>query len=159
MVRYKNEIALKTLGKRIKAERLKLGLEIEDLAAMTGFSYNTISNIENGYETYVTYFIEVCFALGVHPKYIMDEEFNLKPRFPLPASRLEKSRLTNRIKALIDAGYFKNERLASDVTEKLSSDHNLDFESKNVSVILVRFVKSTVLKITKVGNRNLYSKR
>jgi transcriptional regulator with XRE-family HTH domain len=156
MVRYKNEIALKNIGKRLKAERLKAELEIEDLAAMTGFSYNTISNIENGLETYLSYFLEVCFALGIHPKEILDIGLDIKPRFSLPASRREKSRLTNRINALIEAGYFKIERSASEVTEKLSTDHNSDFESKNVSVILVRFVKSNVLKITKVRNRNFY---
>ncbi|TPG31318.1 helix-turn-helix domain-containing protein [Flavobacterium pectinovorum] len=157
MVRYKNEIVLKTLGKRLKAERLKAELEIEDLAALTGFSYNTIYNIENGFETYLSYFIEVCFSLGVHPKEIMDIELDLSPRFSLPASRLEKSRLTNRINTLIESSYFKIERSASDVTEKLRNDHNLDFKSKNVSVILVRFVKSNVLNISKVGNRNFYS--
>jgi transcriptional regulator with XRE-family HTH domain len=156
MVRYKNEIALKNIGKRLKAERLKAELEIEDLAAMTGFSYNTISNIENGFETYLSYFLEVCFALGVHPKEILDIVLDINPRFSLPASRREKSRLTNRINALIEAGYFKIERSASEVTEKLSTDYNSDFESKNVSVILVRFVKSDVLKITKVRNRNFY---
>lgn len=156
MIRYKNEIVLKILGERLKAKRLKAELAIEDLAAMTGFSYNTISNIENGLETYITYFIEICFALGVHPKEIMDVELDVKPRFSLPASRLEKSRLTNRINALIEANYFQIERSASEVTQKLTSDHNSDFESKNVSVILTRLVKSSVLKTTKVGNKHLY---
>lgn len=156
MGRYKNEIALKTIGKRLKAERLKAELEIEDLAAMTGFSYNTISNIENGLETFLSYFLEVCFALGVHPKEIMDIVLDVKPRFSLPASRKEKSRLTNRINALVEAGYFKIEKSASDVTEKLCTDHNSDFESKNVSVILVRFVKNNVLQMIKVRNRNFY---
>ncbi|OXA87309.1 helix-turn-helix domain-containing protein [Flavobacterium hercynium] len=157
MGRYKNEIALKFLGERLKAYRLKAELEIEDLVVMTGFAYNTISNMENGSETYLSYFIEICFALGIHPKEILDIELDLKPRFPLPASRLEKSRLTNRINAFIEDGYFKVERSASEVTKKLSLDHKLAFESKNVSVILVRFAKSNILKVTKNGNKNLYS--
>ena len=156
MARYKNETVLKKIGEKLKTERLKAELEIEDLAAMTGFSYNTISNIETGLETYLSYFIEVCFSLNIHPKEIMDILLDVKPRFSLPASRLEKSRLTNRINTLIDADYFKIERSASDVTVKLITDYNSDFESKNVSVILARFVKGNILKTTKVGNRNFY---
>jgi transcriptional regulator with XRE-family HTH domain len=157
MTRYKNESTLKTLGERIKAHRIKAELEIEDLAAMTGFTYNTISNIENGFETYLSYFIEVCFALGRHPKEIMDVELDVMPRFQLPPSRREKSRLTYRIDTFIQSGYFKVPRAVSEVTEKLKVKHNLDFESKNVSVILIRFAKNNILKITKKGNRNLYS--
>lgn len=157
MGRYKNENALKYLGERLKAYRLKAELEIEDLVVMTGFAYNTISNMENGSETYLSYFIEICFALGIHPREIFDIELDLKSRFPLPASRLEKSRLTNRISAFIEDGYFIVERSASEVTKKLSLDHKLVFESKNVSVILVRFTKSNILKVTKNGNKNLYS--
>ncbi|CAA9196012.1 hypothetical protein FLA105534_00905 [Flavobacterium bizetiae] len=156
MARYKNEIALKKIGEKLKNERLKAALEIEDLAAMTGFTYNTILNIETGLETYLSYFIDVCFSLGIHPKEIMDVTLDVKPRFSLPASRLEKSRLTNRINALIKSDYFNKERSAREVTQKLTIDYNSDFESKNVSVILIRFVKANILKITKVGNRNLY---
>ena len=156
MARYKNETVLKALGERLKAHRIKAELEIEDLAAMTGFTYNTISNIENGFETYLSYFIEVCFALGIHPMEIMDIELDVMPRFQLPPSRQEKSRLTYRINAFIQSGYFKAPRSVSEVAEKLKVKHDLDFESKNVSVILLRFAKSNILKITKKGNRNLY---
>lgn len=157
MARYKNKTVLKTLGERIKAHRIKAELEIEDLAAMTGFTYNTISNIENGFETCLSYFIEVCFAIGSHPMEIMDIKLDVKPRFQLPSSRREKSRLTYRINAFIQSGYFKAPRSVNEVTEKLKVKHDLDFESKNVSVILLRFAKNNILKITKKGNRNLYT--
>ena len=48
MARYKNDKVLKIIGKRIFNHRIKEEMEIEDVAEMTGFSYNTISNIENG---------------------------------------------------------------------------------------------------------------
>ena len=156
MARYKNEKTLKVLGQRIKAFRIKAELEIEDLSAMTGFTYNTISNIENGSETYLSYFIEICFALGIHPKEILDTEMEIKARNPLPPDRQEKSRLTKRIKIYIDSGYFKEPRLARQVTEKLIADYKLDFESKNVSVILNRLTKSDTLKTIKKDDRNLY---
>jgi transcriptional regulator with XRE-family HTH domain len=156
MTRYKNEKTLNALGKRIKACRIQAGLEIEDLVAMTGFTYNTISNIENGSETYLSYFIEICFALSIHPKEIFDMEMEIKSRHSLPADRQEKSRLTKRIRVYINSGYFKESRSARDVTEKLIADHKLDFESKNVSVILNRLAKSDTLKIIKKNNKNLY---
>lgn len=156
MARYTNENILKALGKKIKACRIQAELEIEDLAAMTGFTYNTISNIESGSETYLSYFIEICLAIGIHPKEILDIEIEIKSRNPLPSDRQEKSRLTKRIKACLDSGYFIEPRSAREVTEKLIAEHKLDFESKNVSVILNRLAKSDTLKITKKGNLNLY---
>ena len=157
MARYKNEEILKSLGKKIKARRIQEELEIEDLAIMTGFTYNTISNIESGSETYLSYFIEICFALGSHPKEIMDIEMEIKSRYPLSPSRQEKSRLTKRIKTYVESGYFKEPRSASEVTEKLIGDYNLDFQSKNVSVILNRLAKNDNLKIVKKRDKNFYS--
>lgn len=157
MARYKNEKVLKAFGERIKACRIQAELEIEDLSAMTGFTYNTISNIESGSETYLSYFIEICFALGIHPKEISNIELEIKSRYPLPPDRQDKSRLTKRIKAYIESGYFKEPRSAREVTEKLIADHKLDFESKNVSVILNRLAKSDTLRIIKKDDRYLYS--
>lgn len=157
MARYKNETALKALGLRIKAYRIKAKLEILDLVVMTGFSYNTISDIENGSETSISYFIGICFALGIHPKEMMDIEFDIKSTNSLTPDRLEKSRLTQRIKTLIQNGYFKEPRSTSDVTKNLIEIHKLDFVSKNVSVILTRFATTGILNVTKKGNRNLYS--
>ncbi|MNR20293.1 hypothetical protein D3C85_1371270 [compost metagenome] len=88
---------------------------------------------------------------------IMDIKLDVKPRFQLPSSRREKSRLTYRINAFIQSGYFKAPRSVNEVTEKLKVKHDLDFESKNVSVILLRFAKNNILKIIKKGNRNLYT--
>lgn len=157
MARYKNEKILKTLGLRIKAYRIKAKLEILDLAVMTGFSYNTISDIENGSETSISYFIAICFALGIHPKEMMDVDFDVKSINSLTPDRLEKSRLTKRIKDLIQSGYFKEPRSTSDVTKNLIEIHKLLFVSKNVSVILNRFAKTNILNVTKKGNRNFYS--
>ncbi|WP_281228068.1 helix-turn-helix domain-containing protein [Flavobacterium aquiphilum] len=157
MTRYRNKIALKHLGEKIKAQRIKAGMKIDDLAEMTGFSYNTISNMENGYETYLSYFIEVCFALNCHPKEIMDVELDVKSRFQLSPSRIEKSRLTDRINVYIQNNYFKTPKSTSEVVQKLKEEYDSDFESKNVSVILLRFTKANILKIIKKGNRNLYN--
>lgn len=157
MARYKNDKVLKAFGKRIKALRIQAELEIEDLAGMTGFTYNTISNIENGSETYFSYFIEICFALGSHPKEILDIELEIKPRNTLSPNRLEKSRLTKRIKTYVQKGYFKEAKSAQEVTEKLKTDYKLGFLSKNVSVILSRLAKDGVLKVKKEGRKNFYS--
>tara|TARA_R110000744_G_scaffold353952_1_gene460305 strand:+ start:2106 stop:2567 length:462 start_codon:yes stop_codon:yes gene_type:complete len=152
MARYKNDKVLKIIGKRIFNHRIKEEMEIEDVAEMTGFSYNTISNIENGSETYLSYFIEVCFAIGIHPKDILDIKLTMKPRYELSPSRKEKSRLTSRIKILINVGYFRKPKLTSEVVKKLKDDYNLEAISKDVSSILGRHLKSI-----KEGNRNLYS--
>ena len=152
MARYKNDKILKIIGKRIYNHRIIEELEIEDVAEMTGFSYNTISNIENGSETYLSYFIEVCLAIGIHPKDMLDVKIKIQPRYELSASRKEKSRLTSRIKILISLGYFRTQKLTAEVVKKLKIDYNLNASSKDVSSILGRLLKSE-----KSGNRNLYS--
>ncbi|GAA3627776.1 helix-turn-helix domain-containing protein [Flavivirga jejuensis] len=159
MARYKNTTVLKIIGAKIKSQRIKENLEIEDVSEMTGFTYNTITNIESGAETYFSYFIEVCFALGIHPKELMDIKLTVKPRFELSPSRMEKSRLTSRIKAYIQNGYFKTPRKTNEVVKKLKEDYKIDVESKNVSAIIGRFAKNNVLRITKIGKRNLYTNK
>ena len=159
MVKYKDSVNLKLIGKRIKSRRIKLNLEIEDVAEMTGFAYNTIWNVENGLETNLSYFIQICFALNTHPKVILDIEFDIKPRFPLSASRKEKSRLTSRISKYIENNYFTTPRSTIDVVSKMKEEFKMKLESKTISAILLRFVKDNILQHVKEGNRNFYSSK
>lgn len=151
MARYKNSKILKLIGERIHNHRVKKELEIEDIAEMTGFSYNTISNIESGCETYLSYFIEVCLAIGIHPMEMLDLNIIIKPRYELSPSRKEKSRLTSRIRILIKTGYFKIPRKTRDVVKELNTEYNLNVASKDVSTILGRLLKSS-----KKGNHKIY---
>ncbi|WP_417361499.1 helix-turn-helix domain-containing protein [Galbibacter sp.] len=151
MKRYKNEKILSIIGDRIRDQRKIKELEIEDVAEMTGFTYNTISNIENGSETYFSYFVEVCLAINIHPKEILDFDIKIMPRRKLSPQRREKSRLTYRIKGYIESGYFQTLRATRDVVTKLKADYDLDAASKDVSSILGRH-----LKAVKKGNRNFY---
>jgi len=150
-MRYKNEKLLSIIGKRIRDQRKIKELEIEDVAEMTGFTYNTISNIENGSETYFSYFVEVCLAIDIHPKEILDFDIKIMPRRKLSPQRREKSRLTYRIKAYIKNGFFKTPKTTREVVIKLKEDYNFDAASKDVSSILGRH-----LKAVKKGNRNFY---
>ncbi len=151
MARYKNDKLLKLIGERIRNQRISEELEIEDVAEMTGFTYNTIVNIENGSETYLSYLVEVCLAIGVHPKDIFDIKVKIRSRYELSPSRKEKSRLTSRIRVLISGGYFKTPKTTSEVVKKLKEEYNLEAISKDVSSILGRLLKSS-----KKGSRNIY---
>jgi len=152
MSRYKNDAALKLIGKKIHDLRVKNELEIEDVAQMTGFTFNTINNIENGNETFLSYFIEVCLALGMHPKNVIAINIDIKPRFKHSPDRKEKSRLTQRIRSLINSGFFKSSKSTKEVAEKLKEKYDFNAPSKNLSSILKRH-----LKVNKKGNRNYYS--
>ncbi|UNY98351.1 helix-turn-helix domain-containing protein [Zhouia spongiae] len=153
-MRYKNEKILSIIGKRIRDQRKIKELEIEDVAEMTGFTYNTISNIENGSETYFSYFVEVCLAIDIHPKEMLDFDIQVKPRRKLSPQRREKSRLTYRIKGYIENGYFQTLRTTKDVVIKLKEEYDFDAASKDVSSILRRH-----LKAVKKGNRNFYKEK
>ena len=64
--------------------------------------------------------------------------------------------MKDEINVYIQSEYFKTPRTPGEIAKKLKEEHNSDFESKNVSVILLRFTKSKILKINKKGNKNLY---
>lgn len=156
MSRYQNEQALQAIGNRIKNIRIEKSLEIEDISEMTGFSQNTIKKIEAGSETSLSYFIEICLALDVHPKIVFNIPLRNKPLNPLSAGRMEKTRLTPRIKKYIIKGYFTTDRSTSEVVAKLSHDYKTNTTSSSVSVILNRLVKEGLLKSKKRSNKKIY---
>ena len=90
MPKYKNEQLLKEIGERVKDQRIKSELEIEDISEMTGFTSNTIRNLEDGNELTLSYFVEICKAIKIHPKEILDFKIDPQTRFKLSPSRKEK---------------------------------------------------------------------
>ncbi|RAV29188.1 hypothetical protein [Sinomicrobium soli] len=158
MARYKDTRALKEIGKRLKAKRLKENLNIEDVIEMTGFTYKKISDMENGHETSLSYFIQVCLAIRIHPCDLLKFDIGDQPRFKLSPTRREKSRLTPRIMEYMDKGYFNQPRTARDVVEKLADDFGLKTDSSTVSSILRRIAleEQQLLRITKSGRNNQY---
>tara|TARA_R110002049_G_scaffold93815_4_gene231577 strand:+ start:801 stop:1289 length:489 start_codon:yes stop_codon:yes gene_type:complete len=157
MAKYKNEPLLKEIGKRIKAQRIKSELEIEDIAEMTGFSYNAIRSLEDGNELTLSYFVEICKAIKSHPKDILDFKIDTKTRFKLSPSRKEKSRLTSRIKLYLDDNYFTKDRTALDILHELENEYQVKSSSSAISVILNRMVESGILKTSKKRNIHYYS--
>lgn len=158
MAKYYNQEITKLIGQNIKKYRADAGLEIEDIAEMTGFHRNTIISIENGANTDMSHFIEVCFALKKHPKEVLNIHLNVKPRYPLSGKRKEKNRLTYRVRLLIIEGFFKNPKSSRDVCNELISRYPnaIHVETKNMSVILRRQVSEGNLKFREAGKTNLY---
>ncbi|WP_268222969.1 helix-turn-helix domain-containing protein [Sinomicrobium oceani] len=154
MKKYKNTKVLKIIGEKIRELRNEKELEIEDIVEMTSFSPKKISDLENGSETSLSYFIAVCFALEIHPKEILNFPMDIKPIHPLTPGRKEKSRLTYRISKYIKDGYFQTPRSTDEVVKKLYEDYKVDMTSRSVSAVLGRLLKST-----KKGNKNLYSSK
>ncbi len=150
------EKLLNAIGKKIQYERLKAGLEPEDIAEMTGLTAPTIRNIENGSETYLSNFIAVCLAINMHPKDILDIELTIKPLNELSEPRKEKTRLTARINYFIDNDYFQQERTAKDVVNELATNYETKTTTSAVSVILNRKVEYGNLKTKKKGKINIY---
>ena len=140
MANYRDKLLLQELGKRLKTQRLKMKLEIKDVSEKTGFSAYTIRNVESGNETTISYFTQICKAINIHPKIIFDFPMELKSRNEASPARVEKTRLTNRIRDFIKANYFSEYRGAADVKIKLESDYNVKTTSAAVSVILSRLV-------------------
>jgi len=159
MSRYKKTSALKAIGKRLKKQREKEKLQIEDVVEMTGFTYKKISDVESGEETSLSYFIEICLAINIQPKDILDFNVGFKPRFILSSTRKEKPRLTSRLIESINQGFFKKPRYNSEVVIKLKEDFGVVSSSSNVSAILRRLVDEGRLEVIKGHNRNQYYKK
>lgn len=159
MARYRNKKDTKKLGERIKELRKKHEFNIEDIAAMTGFSRSTITAIEKGAETSTTHLLEIAKAIGVPPRILFDIEVELKPRYQLTRKRKDQSRITARIRTMIESGYFREPRLVNDIREYLSDSRQLKVSAAQLSVVLLRMVKEDGLKISKKGRKNLYYRK
>lgn len=159
MAKYKNEQLLKEIGERIKAQRIKSELEIEDISEMTGFTYNTIRSLEDGNELTLSYFVEICKAIKSHPKDILDLKIDPQTRYELSPSRKEKSRLTARVKLYLADNYFLKDRTAHDILQELEEDYQIKSSTAAISVILNRMVEMGILKASKKKNIHYYSTR
>ncbi|WP_111309835.1 helix-turn-helix domain-containing protein [Confluentibacter sediminis] len=153
------EKLLGAIGKRIQEQRMKEGLEPEDVAEMTGLTAPTIRNIENGSETYFYNFIAICLAINMHPKDILDIELVIKPLNELSEPRKEKTRLTARIHYFIENHYFEQERTAKDVLNELAANYETQTTTSAISVILNRKVVFGDLKTKKKGKIKVYKSR
>ena len=85
MSRYKDELNLAKLGANLTKRREGLRLSVEDVSEMTGFSAQTIRNIEAGEESSLSYVIAICQALELHPTKAFDFNNYVKKLHPTPA--------------------------------------------------------------------------
>lgn len=159
MRKYFDEASAKQIGEKIRAFRKDRGYSLEDISAMTGFSVNTISSIENGGDTYLSYCIAICQAIGVEPAELFKLELELKPRFELPPDRRTRALTTLRINQLYESGFFETPRLVVSVLEEFESTYGVQPESSEVSTALKKLAIDGRLQYTKEGRRNLYVKK
>jgi transcriptional regulator with XRE-family HTH domain len=156
---YHNKKVTTKLGLRLKEQREAYKWDVEDIAEMTGFSANTIRAIENGRECNISYLIEIAFAIGIHPKVILDVDFMIKPRYKLSARRKEKTRLTSRINDLLHSHFFSTPKFVKDVLLVLVNEYRIKTTASSISVILLRLVDQGHLLKRKQGRQNLYFAR
>ena len=150
MTKYQNISVTQAIGKRIKELREAHGLEVEDIAEMTGFTPANIRLIEKGKESRISTLVEIAFAIGVQPHEFFNISFKIKPRFKLSPNRKEKTKLTKRINHLITSNYFKEPRHVKDVLSFLINNYKTKTTSSSISAILIRRVEEGKLKVTKV---------
>lgn len=159
MSRYKDELNLVKLGANLSTQRETLELSVEDISEMTGFSTQTIRNIEAGEESSLSYVIAICQALDLHPTKAFDFPIKLEPRFKLSAVRAEKTRLTQRIEGFVASDYFNQGRTAKDVVSELNEVYQIHTTTSAVSVILKRKVDEQLLKIEQTGKKQRIYKK
>ena len=83
MERFKNPEILLEIGKRIEDQRIEKEPEIEDVVEMAGFSANTIRQVEAGNETSLSYFVEICKAVEIHPMEILDFPISMQGKIQI----------------------------------------------------------------------------
>lgn len=160
MAKFHNPIDTKKVGRKITQLRTSAGFSISDIAEKTEFAYQTISNIEAGEETTLSYLIEIAKAIGVHPEEFFNGiKFSKQTRSKLNPKRKEKERITLRLQELSKhTDYFKVPRYVRDVVSYFKENFKQAPSSITVSVVLNRFVKDGVLKYNLVGRQKKYYK-
>jgi transcriptional regulator with XRE-family HTH domain len=162
MKRYHNQEATAIVGRHLRKLREEKGFTIEEVAAKTGFSNETIGKMEAGSDTDITHLVDFALAIGIHPKEIFNTEFNIKLRSIEPKIRANpvENDFTAKIIYLIVNGFFDIGRFATDVCIKLREFYpkNIIIKSKNISTLLMREVENKRLEFIKIGNKHLYTK-
>ena len=159
MGKYFDETTAKQIGEQIRGYRRERGYSLEDVSSMTGFSVNTLSSIENGGDTYISYCMAICQALEVPPSELFDIKLELKPRYELPPDRRNRVLTTMRVNQLLESGFFASPKFVVSVVEEFEQTYGVQPDSSEVSTALKKLTKDGKLEFTKSGRRNLYVKK
>ena len=159
MRKYFDEASARQIGERIRTSRKDHGYSLEDISAMTGFSVNTISSIENGGDTYISYIMAICQALSMRPSDLLNINLELKPRFELPPDRRNRSLTTLRVNQLYETGFFSSPKFVGSVLEEFVESYGTQPDSSEISTALKKLTTDGKLEFTKEGRRNLYVKK
>lgn len=159
MRKYFDATFAREIGERIRTCRKEQGYSLEDVSAMTGFSVNTISSIENGGDTYISYLVMICQALIVPPSEVLNIKLKLKPRFELPPDRRNRALTTLRVNQLYESGFFSSPKFVDSVVEEFSESYGIQPDSSEISTALKKLTNDGKLEFTKEGRRNLYVQR
>ncbi len=159
MGKYFDEFSAKQIGVRLRKYRKDLGYSLEDVSSMTGFSVNTISSIENGGDTYISYCMAICQALAVHPSELFAIDLDLNPRYELPPDRKNRALTTHRVSLLLENGFFSSPKLVVSVVDEFKLSYGVYPDSSEISTALKKLSNEGKLEFTKSGRRNLYVKK
>ncbi|MHB1177386.1 MAG: helix-turn-helix domain-containing protein [Daejeonella sp.] len=159
MAKYFDKVSAKQIGVRIKKYRKDLGYSLGDISAMTGFSVNTLSSIENGGDTYISYCMAICQALAVHPSALFAIDLELSPRYELPPDRRNRVLTTHRVSLLLENGFFSSPKLVVSVVDEFELSYGVQPDSSEISTALKKLTNEGKLEFTKSGRRNLYVRK
>lgn len=120
-----------------------------DLSAVSRINETQISKIEKGiYGSNLQTIRALAVALGVRPLELLNFEFDLKlnTNFTIRSKRRKKSGATGVVNKLVSDNYFKSARSVSDVVAFCKKELDISLSSADTSGVLLRLVKSKVLK-------------
>ena len=90
---YRDQDFIKSICKKILEIRKEKGIVQEDLVDRTGFNLKQIGNIERGISnTSVSNIAAIARALEVHPKELLDFDFDIPKNVPLRKDRKPTSK-------------------------------------------------------------------
>ena len=150
------------LGRKLKAERLKLRYSLSDLELMTTATINTIHSIENGKTTNIDYYVEYAKAVGYDFGKFKEFGIELIPKVSLPeAEGRNKIQLTAKIRSLIiQAGFLRTGKTVAEIKEELVNLEQISDSkdiSKYISGVMRNLLKENVVQIKdKEGHKNIY---
>lgn len=148
------------IGKELRKYRIEAGYTLENIKEMTGITINSISSMEKGELTNIDYYIIYAKAVKYPLATIKQAGIELAPLHKLSQESLKAVKLTNSIRIkILNTGFLKVERLASDIWDELLRLKLISKETttSDISGVMRNLIEDGLVRISRsVGKKHYY---
>lgn len=149
------------IGKELRKYRIESGYTFENIKEMTGISIKSIRSMENGTLTNIDYYIVYAKAVKYPLVTLKQVGIEFGPLYKLSEESLKAVKLTNSIRIkILNTGFLKVERLASDIWDELLKLKLISEETtttSDISRVMRNLIDDGLVKVSRiVKNKHYY---